>query len=115
MNPRIDHALPQFPHQAKVTDCEKITSMELCANAPGCIYCLGIPTFFNRRILKSPLPNIDAGGSLPVPTTGSCTSGGATNQCEWFSAEAGAADNSGAHRSGISLTVLLLCFFFVVF
>ena len=59
--------------------------MELCANAPGCIYCLDAPTFFNRRILKSPLPNIDAGGVLPVPVTGACTSGTTTNQCKWFS------------------------------
>ena len=58
--------------------------MELCANAPGCIFCLGAPSFFNRRVLKSPFPDIDAGGLPPVPTSGTCTTGSLTNQCEWF-------------------------------
>lgn len=94
-----------------MNDCEKITSMELCANVPGCIFCLEPASFFSRRVLKSPLPNIDAGDALPKPIMGKCSSGLITNQCPWFAEES---DQSNGYRQElptILIIFLLLCFF----
>ena len=97
--------------QAKVTDCERIESMELCANAPGCIFCLEAPSFFNRRVLKSPFPDVDSGGELPAPTTGSCTTGSLTNQCQWF--PVGMEEQSHAQRLRIPRGLMSLLAFFM--
>ena len=111
------------PWQAKVTDCEKISSMEVCANAPGCIYCLESPSFFNRRDLKSLIPNLKSliprnGNVIPLPTAGVCTSGSVTNQCKWFSNKKARTDKSPAQKllfSRCIIHITLILWFFLYF
>jgi hypothetical protein len=81
--------------KVNVTDCTRLNSMERCANVPGCMYCLSTPSFFEqpadttiasskRRDLKSPLPTIDPGSSLPIPTSGQCVHVKLSdNTCYW--------------------------------
>ena len=98
------------PVEVNVTNCGRFKTMSRCANVPGCMFCLGTPSFFNavpskpinsRRELKSPLPTIDPGSSLPIPTTGSCVSiNSKDNTCVW--------NESSGNKVSVSLMVTMI-------
>ena len=92
----------------------KLLNVLIFCNLPtsfSCTYCLDSPSTFEmpttRRELKSPLPTIDPGISLPVPLTGQCMAERSDNTCVWD-------DSNGENVLSTGVVVVLVVVVVVV-